>query len=83
MMEWFRKQNYRHFHSSQNENLLVKLNPGVFNLSIFYRMILNIFKDGLTMIVTQMNSLSANPTKWSNTLKRFVGSSRRIVFECV
>ena len=25
------------------------------------------------------NSLSANPTKWSNTLKQFVGNSRRIV----
>ena len=25
------------------------------------------------------DSLSANPTKWSNTLKKFVGNSRRIV----
>ena len=24
------------------------------------------------------NPLSANPTKWSNTLKQFVGKSRRI-----
>ena len=26
-----------------------------------------------------LNPLSANPTKWSNTLKQFVGNSRRIV----
>ena len=26
-----------------------------------------------------INPLSANPTKWSNTLKQFVGNSRRIV----
>ena len=26
-----------------------------------------------------LNSLSAIPTKWSNTLKQFVGNSRRIV----
>ena len=26
-----------------------------------------------------INPLSANPTKWSNTLKQFVGKSRRIV----
>ena len=29
-----------------------------------------------------LNPLSANPTKWSNTLKQFVGNTRRI-FECV
>ena len=28
---------------------------------------------------TQLNPLSANPIKWSNTLKQFVGNSRRIV----
>ena len=28
------------------------------------------------------NPLSANPQKWSNTLKQFVGNTRRI-FECV
>ena len=28
---------------------------------------------------SNVNPLSANPTKWSNTLKQFVGSSRRIV----
>ena len=28
---------------------------------------------------TNLNPLSANPTKWSNTLKQFVGKSRRIV----
>ena len=27
-----------------------------------------------------INPLSANPTKWSNTLKQFVGKSRQIVW---
>ena len=27
----------------------------------------------------QLNPLSANPTKWSNTLKQIVGNNRRIV----
>ena len=30
-----------------------------------------------------MNPLSANPTKWSNTLKQFVGISRQIVCVCL
>ena len=29
-------------------------------------------------IVRNINPLSANPTKWSKTLKQFVGNSRRI-----
>ena len=35
-----------------------------------------------TSVVTHKNypyALSVNPTKWSNTLKQFVGNSRRIV----
>ena len=32
---------------------------------------------------TEVNPLSANPTKWSNTLKQFVGNSRRIVWVCL
>ena len=28
--------------------------------------------------IDSFNSLSANPTKWSNTRKQFVGNSRRI-----
>ena len=31
------------------------------------------------IILTQLNPLSANPIKWTNTLKQFVGKSRRIV----
>ena len=31
----------------------------------------------------KVNPLSANPTKWSNTLKQFVGNSRRIVWVCL
>ena len=29
--------------------------------------------------IISINPLSANPTKWSNTLKHFVGDSRQIV----
>ena len=29
---------------------------------------------------TELNALSAKPTKWPNTLKQFVGNSRRIVW---
>ena len=32
--------------------------------------------------VNSINSLSANPTKWSNTLKQFVGYCQRIVWVC-
>ena len=35
--------------------------------------------DLVTFTKEILNSLSANPTKWSNTLKQFVGKSRRIV----
>ena len=30
-----------------------------------------------------INTLSANPTKWSNTLKQFVGCFRQIVWVCL
>ena len=33
--------------------------------------------------LTYVISLSANPTKWSKTLKEFVGNSRRIVWVCL
>ena len=29
------------------------------------------------------NTLSANPTKWLNTLKQFVGCCRQIVWVCL
>ena len=32
--------------------------------------------------VNDVNPLSANPTKWSNTLKQFVGKTWRIVWVC-
>ena len=32
-----------------------------------------------TFFIILFNPLSANPTKWSNTLKQFVGFSRRII----
>ena len=31
----------------------------------------------------KINTLRANPTKWPNTLKQFVGNSRRIVWLCL
>ena len=34
-------------------------------------------------ICTWLNPLSANPTKWSNILKQFVGCCRRIVWVCL
>ena len=34
-------------------------------------------------LLTFLNLLSANPTKWSNTLKQFVGSCRLIVWVCL
>ena len=43
---------------------------------------LDLFKNTIefsTKIVNFVNLLSANPTKWSNTLKQFVGKSRRFV----
>ena len=33
--------------------------------------------------VMDLKPLSANPTKWSNTLKQFVGNSRRTVRVCL
>ena len=32
---------------------------------------------------TDINSLSASPTKWSNTHKQFVGKGRQIVWVCL
>ena len=37
----------------------------------------------LLLILGEFNPLSANPTKWSNTLKQFVGNSRRITWVCL
>ena len=34
-------------------------------------------------IETCFNPLSNNPTKWSNTLKHFVGNRRQIVWVCL
>ena len=31
------------------------------------------------ILCPNINPLSANPTKWSNTLKEFVGNSQRII----
>ena len=35
------------------------------------------------VVSMKLNPLSANPTKWSNTLKQFVGCWRRLVLACL
>ena len=35
------------------------------------------------LVIAKLNLLSANPAKWSNTLKQFVGKSRQIVWVCL
>ena len=44
-------------------------------------------RDSLQGIFTNtdlvFNPLRANPTKWSNTLKQFVGISRHIIWVCL
>ena len=37
----------------------------------------------MALVNVDVNSLSVNPTKWSNTLKQFVGFCRRIVRVCL
>ena len=37
----------------------------------------------MTKLIDVVNPLSANPTKWSNTLKQFVGKIVDELFECV
>ena len=37
----------------------------------------------MLVFVTGFNPFSANPTKWSNILKQFVGFYRRIVLVCL
>ena len=39
--------------------------------------------NGIIKTKLPFNPLSANPTKWSNTLKQFVGCSQRIVWVCL
>ena len=46
--------------------------------SYFLSSITNVYR-----IWKTMNSLSTNPTKWSNTLKQFSGFWRRIVLVCL
>ena len=42
------------------------------------------YVDGSNLpIVSDINPLSANPTKWTNTLKQFVGCCPRIVWVCL
>ena len=37
----------------------------------------------IRIVFIMINPLSANPTKWSNTLKQFVGKSQQIVSVCL
>ena len=41
------------------------------------------FKQCFPLVSSSFDPLSANPTTWSNTLKLFVGKSRRIVRVCL
>ena len=41
------------------------------------------FKTIVTVISKNLNPSSANRTKWSNTLKQFVGGCRQIVWMCL
>ena len=43
------------------------------------------FKTHFTLVVTDMKTVLTlyNPTKWPNSLKLFVGNSRRIVWVCL
>ena len=61
--------------------LLLKQNKGFLMLAMFQDNIISLqcwVKEKL-----YLNHLSANPTKWSNTLKKFVGNSRQIVWMCL
>ena len=49
------------------------------SLEIIYLTGQSFFINVLMDFLTSFNPLSANPTKWSNTLKQFIGKSRRIV----
>ena len=40
-------------------------------------------KSFMILVWLGLNPLSFNPTKWSNTLKQFVGNSQRIVWVCL
>ena len=45
--------------------------------------LLNKLNDILWTTILIINPLSANPTKWSNTLKQLLDNSRRIVWVCL
>ena len=60
--------------------------PGKVRKNFFFESFnsLLIFLELWEIIVTAtQNPLSANPTKWPNTLKQFVGCSRRIFWVCL
>ena len=50
---------------------------------IFFHIALKNDTDQLTISLSARVTLSANPIKWSNILKQFVGKSVRIVWVCL
>ena len=63
-----------------NRRCLFKLVPIVTfcNINKIY-----IYRKNFVCFGRLFNPFRANPRKWSNTLKEFVGKSRRIVWECL
>ena len=50
---------------------------------VFFLFFLSCFFLFMVCCLIRLNLLSTNHTKWSNTLKQFVGNSRRIVWLCL
>ena len=55
------------------------LTAAKFEAYYLYKICFNILSDHLTGRKQRLNPLSVNLTKWSNTLKQFIGFYRRIV----
>ena len=47
---------------------------------IFWSLLIDLLKWLLFLSIWPLNPLSANPSKWSNTLKQFVGCCQRIIW---
>ena len=72
------KITYGYISSPLNE-LLEKDNSVSINHKNVQPLATEMYKVSNNMSPTILNPLSANPTKWSNTLKQFAGKSRRIL----
>ena len=59
-----------------------------FQKKLFFKLVLqqmnnHIFLQNNSNYIVSFNPLNANPTKWSNTLKQFIGCCRRIFWVCL